>query len=244
MSENITVSRVIPARPERIFNAWLDPEEHGKMIGSLATAESDGRFTAWDGYIEGRTLETDEPRKIVQSWRTTEFPEGAPDSRLTVALEAADGGTKVTLTHENIPDGQGASYESGWQEHYFEPMTRYFSSPGSRVKEVGEVLEHALEQAEQQVEAVAEDAMKAVDSARKKAQKQAVKAVRAVKKVQKQAAARARAVGQKVKALVQRKKKKPAARKAAKKASKAKRPAAKKPAPKKKPARKGGRARK
>ncbi|GMU62803.1 MAG: hypothetical protein AMXMBFR34_45660 [Myxococcaceae bacterium] len=238
MSENITVSRVIPARPERIFNAWLDPDEHGKMTGSLATFEPDGRFTAWDGYIEGRTLQTEEPRKIVQSWRTTEFPEGAPDSRLTVILEPAEGGTKVILTHENIPNGQGQSYESGWADHYFDPMGRYFASAGSRVREVGEVLEHALESAEERVEAVAGDAMKAVESARQRAQQQAVKAVKAVKKVQKQAASRAKALGKKVQALVKRKKK-PAPKKAKAKAKKA--------APKKsaarKPARKAGKAR-
>lgn len=231
MSENITVSRVIPARPERIFTAWLDPDEHGKMIGSLATSEDDGRFTAWDGYIEGRTLEEVPPAKIVQAWRTSEFPEDAPDSILTIYFEPAPGGTKVTIQHTNIPDGQGASYESGWTEHYFEPMTRYFSSAGSKVKDVGAAIGHAFEEAEAQVEAVAHDALEAVETARKQARKQAVKAVKAVKRVQKKAVAQAKAVGKKVKALVQRKKKAPA---------KKSKPAAKKPA--KKPARKPARA--
>jgi uncharacterized protein YndB with AHSA1/START domain len=43
-----------------------------------------GRFTAGGVYMQGATLELDPPRKIVQSWRTTEFPEEAPDSRLEV----------------------------------------------------------------------------------------------------------------------------------------------------------------
>jgi len=236
MSENITVSRIIPARPERVFNAWLSPEEHGKMIGSSATAEADGRFTAWDGYIEGRTLEEVPPSKIVQAWRTTEFPAAAPDSILTVYFEPAEGGTKVTIQHAEIPDGQGESYESGWNEHYFDPMTRYFASPGSRVREVGEVLEHALEEAEEQVEAVAKDARKAVTQATRSARQQAKKAVKAVKKVQKTAAARARALGKKVKALVQPKKK------ALAKAKKAAPKKAAKKAPKK-PARKAGKSR-
>lgn len=235
MSENITVSRVIPARAERIFNAWLDPGEHGKMVGSIATAEDDGRFTAWDGYIEGRTLEEIAPSKIVQSWRTTEFPDGAPDSLVTVFFEPAEGGTKVTISHTDIPDGQGASYESGWNEHYFEPMTRYFASPGSRVREVGEALEHAFEEAEAQVESVAHDALEAVAVARQSARKQAVKAVKAVKQVQKKAVARAKAMGKKVKALVQKKGKKAAPASTRKKPAKAARPAKR---PTRKPARK------
>lgn len=237
MSENIKVTRIIPAGPERIYNAWLDADEHGKMIGSLATSEDDGRFTAWDGYIEGRTLEEVPPSKIVQAWRTTEFPEDAPDSIITVYFEAADGGTKVTVQHDNIPDGQGPGYESGWNDHYFDPMTRYFASPASKVKGVGEALGHAFEEAEEQLESVAQDALKAVETARKKARKQAVKAVKAVKRAQKTAVAQAKAVGKKVKALVRGKKK---AAKPAKAPAKAARKTAKKPV--KKPAKKPSRA--
>lgn len=233
MAERITVSREIPARAERIFNAWLSGEEHGKMTGSTATCEEDGSFTAWDGYISGRTIDQVPNEKIVQSWRTTEFPEGAPDSKLTITLTPVEGGTSVTIVHDNIPNGQGAGYESGWSEHYFDPMTKYFATAGSRVKEIGEVVtdaareageavEHAIEEAGEQVE----DVMKAVSKARAKARKQAVKAVKAVKQVQKKAVARAKAVGKKVKSLVTKKKKAPA--------KKAKAPAKKKPGAKKK----------
>lgn len=236
MAERIAMSRVIPARAERIFNAWLSGEEHGKMTGSTATYEDDDTFTAWDGYISGKTLEKEPHSSFVQKWRTTEFPENAPDSTLTVTLEPADGGgTNVKLVHENIPDGQAEGYEQGWNEFYFDPMTDYFATPGSRVKEIGEVLtdaaheageavEHALEEAGEQVE----DVMKAVSKARANARKQAVKAVKAVKNVQKKAVARAKAVGKKVKSLVTPKNKKAPAKKAAKK------PAGKKGAKKKK----------
>ncbi len=74
MSETIETSRIIPASPERIFNAWLSAEEHGKMSNGGATYEPDGRFTASDGYIAGKTLEAVPNRRFVQAWRTTEFP--------------------------------------------------------------------------------------------------------------------------------------------------------------------------
>jgi uncharacterized protein YndB with AHSA1/START domain len=217
MSENITVSRVIPAPPERIYNAWLDADEHGKMTGSIATSEDDGRFTAWDGYIEGRTLEEVPPAKIVQAWRTTDFPEGAEDSIVTIYFEPVDGGTRVTIQHTNIPDGQGHSYESGWNDHYFDPMTRYFASPASDAgkeiekeeKGVGEALGHAVEETKEQLEAAAHDALEAVETARKRVRQQAVKAV---ERVQKKAVGRARAVGKKVKAPLGGKRKKPAAK--------------------------------
>jgi activator of HSP90 ATPase len=62
----------------------------------------------------------------VQSWRTSEFAEGDADSRLEVLLAPVKRGTNVTLRHSNIPAGQGASYKSGWVEHYFAPMKEYF----------------------------------------------------------------------------------------------------------------------
>jgi activator of HSP90 ATPase len=63
----------------------------------------------------------------VQSWRTSDFPEESEDSRLEILLEEAEGGTKLTLIHTQIPEGQGEEYRRGWEEFYFEPLSQYFS---------------------------------------------------------------------------------------------------------------------
>lgn len=128
MAESITASAILPATPEHVYNAWLSSKGHSDMTGGKAMIHPGvgGTFTAWDGYIEGKTLKLVPNTCIVQSWRTSEFPEDAPDSKLKITLEAADGGTKITLHHTNIPKGQGTMYKEGWKEHYFEPMTEYF----------------------------------------------------------------------------------------------------------------------
>jgi len=56
-----------------------------------------GRFIAWDGYIHGILLGVDEGRRIVQTWRTSEFPPEFRDSRLVVEFEATRGGTRVVV---------------------------------------------------------------------------------------------------------------------------------------------------
>ncbi|MDP2272748.1 MAG: SRPBCC domain-containing protein [Archangium sp.] len=211
MAENLKVSDIIPAPPERVYSAWLDPKEHARMTGAIATDEGDGRFSAWDGYITGRTVSSVPHSKIVQAWRTTEFPSDLPDSVLTISFAKVDGGTKVTVVHEELPEGQSEAYALGWDEHYFAPMKAFFGSPMEQVREVSERIT-------QQFEAATEDAMRVVEDARTSARKQAVKAVQAVKKVQKRASAQLKAVGQKVQALVkgaQKKAKKPAAKKKA-----------------------------
>jgi activator of HSP90 ATPase len=127
--DSIRVSAVFPTTPQDLYAAWLDSERHGAFTGLTATVESHigGRHTAWDGYIEGEILELEPDRRILQSWRSLDFPADAPNSRLEVLLHStSDGGVEMTLVHSEIPEGQGSDYEEGWFEYYFKPMQRYF----------------------------------------------------------------------------------------------------------------------
>lgn len=130
MPESFEISTLLAASPQAVHRAWLDPKEHGQFIGGQAEIDPrvGGTFRIWDGYITGKTLEIDPPGRIVQSWRTTEFPAGSPDSRLEVRLEAEGKGTRLTLLQTEVPDGQGSMYEQGWQDHYFQKMQEYFGS--------------------------------------------------------------------------------------------------------------------
>jgi activator of HSP90 ATPase len=128
--ESLTVSAVIPAAPNVIYKAWMSGKEHAAMTGSGASvvAKVGGKYTAWDGYISGKTLELEPGKRIVQSWRSTDFAEGAPDSRLEVVFTSARGGTKVTLNHRDLPTGSVAEYRKGWLDFYFKPMKAYFAA--------------------------------------------------------------------------------------------------------------------
>ena len=130
MSYEFTLTALIPAAPQAIFEAWLDSAGHSRMTGGEAkmSAKVGGAYTAWDGYISGNNLELAPPSRIVQSWRTTQFADSDPDSIITVTLAAAPGGTTLTLAHRNVPDGQTSYERGGWQDHYFEPMKAYFAA--------------------------------------------------------------------------------------------------------------------
>jgi len=129
-TETIQVSTFIPAPPMRVYAAWLSSTEHTAMTGGVAVVDPKvgGKFTAWDGYIEGANRELIEGRRVVQSWRTNEFPKDAPDSLLTVNFDPDGKGTRLTLLHSDIPEGQGRGYEGGWVEYYVEPMVKYFDA--------------------------------------------------------------------------------------------------------------------
>jgi uncharacterized protein YndB with AHSA1/START domain len=130
--DSFSVSDVIPAAPERIYSAWLDPVSHSSFTGEEATVEPfvGGRHTSFGGYSEGTNLELLPGRRIVQSWRAKDFPEGSPDSRLEVTLEETLGGTVVTIMHSELPSGQSERYRDGWVKFYLEPLKQFFSAEG------------------------------------------------------------------------------------------------------------------
>jgi uncharacterized protein YndB with AHSA1/START domain len=126
--DSLTVAAVISATPRELYAAWLDSALHTQMTGGAARIEPHvgGKHTAWDGYIEGRTVELEPDARIVQTWRSSAFPADAEDSQLEITFEPHGEGARVVIVHTNIPAGQGDSYDRGWQDHYFEPMIRFF----------------------------------------------------------------------------------------------------------------------
>jgi uncharacterized protein YndB with AHSA1/START domain len=126
--DSLSLSEVIPARPERIYAAWLSSAEHTAFTGDKAVVEPfvGGVHSTFDGYSSGRTVDLQPGRRIVQTWRAEDFPAGSPDSRVEVTLEETVGGTMLTILHTDIPSGQGSQCRDGWLKFYLEPLKSYF----------------------------------------------------------------------------------------------------------------------
>lgn len=127
--DSLRLGAVLPAAPERVLRAWLDAAEHAAMTGASATSEPHvgGRFTAWDGYIEGTHLEIVPGARLVQAWRSSDFPAEAVDSHVVITFAPHPDGCELTLVHTALPLGQGVNYAQGWQDFYFTPMLAYFA---------------------------------------------------------------------------------------------------------------------
>ena len=132
MSGSVRLSAFIPAPPAVVYQAWLNGRQHAAMTGAAATSQArvGGKFTAWNGYIFGEHQQLVPSRRIVQSWRTTEFPGDCPDSRLEVEFAPEGDGTRLTLVQSELPAGEAERYHAGWQQFYFEPIQRYFARLG------------------------------------------------------------------------------------------------------------------
>ena len=129
MSVEFEVSGVIPAVPEKVYFAWLDSDEHGRMTGDSARVSAivGESFEAWGGYIQGKNLELEAGKRILQSWRTSEFEDSEPDSLLEVVFAPEGSATWVTIRHSNLPQN-GMQYQQGWIDSYFTPMKEYFAT--------------------------------------------------------------------------------------------------------------------
>lgn len=134
MTDSFELTTTFPVPPEVLFDAWIDPNEHEAMTGAGATSEpiTGGAFSAWDGYIDGHHQLLERPRRLIQTWRTSEFPASARDSRVELTFERDGEGTRVHLVHTEIPPGQGQRYAGGWEEFYFAPMRKYFTRAARR----------------------------------------------------------------------------------------------------------------
>jgi uncharacterized protein YndB with AHSA1/START domain len=132
--EMIEVTDVVPAPAQKIYEAWLDSRQHAEFTGDPAEIDPrvGGEYSTGGGYATGKTLELHPYARIVQSWRSADFPPDADESRLEVSLDEAEGVTKVSIFHSFIPEGQGEMYRQGWIDYYLEPLKAYFTE-GERV---------------------------------------------------------------------------------------------------------------
>jgi uncharacterized protein YndB with AHSA1/START domain len=82
------------ASPKEVYRAFLSSKDHAEFTGSEAkcSARVGGRFTAWDKYISGKNVQLVVGKKIVQEWKTSEWPEGYGPSILKISLKKKDGG--------------------------------------------------------------------------------------------------------------------------------------------------------
>jgi uncharacterized protein YndB with AHSA1/START domain len=124
----VEVSLHIAATPENVFPYFTDPVRYVQWMGSDAELEPipDGiyRVSMSDGFrAAGRFVELDAPHRIVFTWgfadadaaqqvrhESTEASTGsampAGSTRVTVTLDAADAGTRVTLRHDDLPNSE------------------------------------------------------------------------------------------------------------------------------------------
>ena len=127
MAKVIQQSVEFAATPKQLYDLYMDARRHSEATGGCAkiSKKVGASFTAWDGYIRGKNLHLVPGKCIVQTWRTSEFAKGDPDSILVLSFTPIAKGARLELTHSGLPPDQVSSYRSGWRDHYWKPWRAY-----------------------------------------------------------------------------------------------------------------------
>jgi len=84
-----------------------------------------GTFSVFDGHIIGRILELVPGQRIVEAWRVVDWPPGIY-SIVRFEFEPQGSGTKLIFDHTGFPEGLKQHLSVGWQQHYWDALTKYF----------------------------------------------------------------------------------------------------------------------
>ena len=125
-NKTLKQTRTFTASAKDLYEALMDSRTHSKFTGAPAkiSTKVGGTFTAHGGYCGGENLELKPGKKIVQTWRGSNWPEGHY-SRTTYSFASAGRGkTKMTFTQSGIPESEFEHIKQGWIDHYWEPMAK------------------------------------------------------------------------------------------------------------------------
>ena len=127
-TKNLVQSVTVRATPHDVFETLMDSRRHAKLIGASAKIgrKPGDAFNVWGGSIEGRTLELVKVKRIVQTWRSSDWPK-VHYSNAVFDLAKTKDGTRLTLTQTGIPADRYTDIKQGWQDYYWDPMKELFS---------------------------------------------------------------------------------------------------------------------
>ncbi len=128
-----TKTATLPVSPDEAFALITQPERLRRWQTVSAyvdlRAGGDFRWTITPGHVAAGTYREVEPgKRVVFGWGWEGSDDLPPDaSTVTLVVEPAEGGSKITLTHDGLNEEQAKMHAEGWV-HYFERLERLATS--------------------------------------------------------------------------------------------------------------------
>ena len=115
--------------PETLYGIYMDSGKHSKATGGKTkiSAKIGSSYSAWDGYITGKTFQLVKGKMIVQSWRSGDFKTGDLDSTFILQFEKKGKDAIVHMVHANVPQHAYAGIKKGWDDFYWKPWKKYLT---------------------------------------------------------------------------------------------------------------------
>lgn len=116
---------------EELYQTFVDPARLAAFTRSppkvFEGAQKGGKFELFGGNVSGEYLELEQPKKVVQSWRLSQWPAGHY-SKLQIEFDQndVDHVTVMRVTWEGVPVGQEDVTKRNWLEYYVKSIKTTF----------------------------------------------------------------------------------------------------------------------
>jgi activator of HSP90 ATPase len=114
----------INASPAAVYGVLTGSEDFARMTGGRKadiSREVGGPISMFGGDIKGCNVELIADKRVVQAWRSKNWPDGVY-SIVRFELEAQGEGTKLIFDQAGYPEGAEKMLEGGWHQMYWQPM--------------------------------------------------------------------------------------------------------------------------
>ena len=127
MPTSIHQEVTINAKPEDVYQAFMDETRHSAFTGAASSISNEigGRAEMHDGQIVAQNIELEPNRKIVQAWRVAAWEDGIY-TLLRIGLVPEEQGTRIILDQTGCPEDMTEHLAAGWEARYWQPMKAYF----------------------------------------------------------------------------------------------------------------------
>src|SRR3954465_14954094 len=97
----------INATPRQVYDALMNSRKHARFSGEKAKIANKvgGRFSCYDGYITGVSVDLQPGKLIVQAWKSLGWPKDFYSLVTFKLSKAGKSGTKLVFTHSGVPRG-------------------------------------------------------------------------------------------------------------------------------------------
>lgn len=136
-TKTIAQTVIFDAPPRKVYDAYVDAKKHAAFTGARATLvkKPGGKMNAWNKYVSGTILLLEPAKRIIQTWKSENWPKGKPASILDIRLQPKGKRTELTLVHSGIPAMPASlakGFRTGWHTSYWTPLKKYLKRLGRK----------------------------------------------------------------------------------------------------------------
>lgn len=128
--EKLKISVKLHCEPKPVFTALLNAAQHSKITETTCTIEPSEKshFNLLNGKVKGKIIELFPYKRMLISWRHTEFESNDKDSSVEFVFVYKDENTLLTITHSQIPDEWSDRIKEIWKKSYFKNLKTLFNN--------------------------------------------------------------------------------------------------------------------